>query len=70
VDNPDLGVDQKKQLLADLAKTTRSQVRARLGVEGTDSYLENGSMSWLNDVESGNAVSFDPVTDYITTRTP
>jgi hypothetical protein len=70
VDNPDLGVDQKKQLLADLAKTTRSQVRARLGVEGTDSYLENGSMSWLNDVESGNAVSFDPVTDYITTRSP
>jgi hypothetical protein len=67
VDNPDLGMDQKKQLLADLAKTTRSQIRTRLGDTAAEAYLKN-SMSWISKVESGNAVTFGEEGNSTSTR--
>ncbi len=57
LDNTNLGTDQKKQALADLAKKTRDQVRAALGTEAADVYLTSG-MSWLDNVGQGNAITF------------
>ena len=56
-DNANLGIDQKKQALVDLAKKTRDQVRASLGSEAAEVYLKNG-MNWLNSVEQGNILTF------------
>lgn len=53
-----LGMDQKKQALVDLANRTREQVRTRLGNEAADIYLKS-NMSWLKNVEQGNIVTFD-----------
>jgi hypothetical protein len=58
VDSPDLGAEQKKQALAALAQTTRSQIRARLGAAAAESYMKNHT-DWLTKVETGNAVTFD-----------
>lgn len=58
IDSPDLGVEQKKQTLAALAQTTRSQIRSRIGKAAADSYMKNNT-DWLTKVETGNAVTFD-----------
>lgn len=57
VDNPNLGVDQKKQMLAALAQSTRNQISARLGDAAADAYIKK-TASWLTSVESGSAVTF------------
>ena len=58
-DNPNLSVDQKKQSLADLANTTRDQVRTTLGAEAADAYFKNNGMPWIKELEKGNTVSFN-----------
>ncbi|MFA6959273.1 MAG: hypothetical protein WC205_00815 [Opitutaceae bacterium] len=55
--NENLGYDQKKQALVDLANRTRDQVRTRLGTEAADVYLKT-SMSWLNNLEQGSIPTF------------
>ncbi len=57
-DNPDLSIDQKKQALTALAKSTRDQVRTALGSEAADAYFKNNGMSWLQNLEQGNVVTF------------
>lgn len=49
--------DQKRQAFAALAQATRDQVRAALGDEAAGVYLAN-AMSWINQVEQGNVVTF------------
>lgn len=49
----------KKAALADLAATTRDQVRARLGNEGAEAYFKNNGMTWLKELEKGNTVTFN-----------
>ena len=62
-DNANLGTDQKKQALADLAKQTREQVRTSLGAEASEIYLKNG-MNWLNVVEQGQIITFSETGNY------
>lgn len=56
-DNKDIDYDQKVQLLADLVKKTREQVRTKLGDEGSEVFLKSG-MNWLDNVEKGNVIKF------------
>ena len=67
IDQLDLGVDQKKQALAALAKTTRDQIRARLGDEAAEVYMKN-STHWLTNVEQGQAVTFSDDGNNTSTR--
>ncbi|HTJ78726.1 MAG TPA: hypothetical protein VL357_06990 [Rariglobus sp.] len=57
-DNPNLSLDQKKQALADLAGSTRDQVRTALGAEAAEAYFKNNGMSWLQVLEKGNVITF------------
>jgi len=57
-DDKDIAYDQKIQLLADLGKKTREQVKTQLGVEGSEVFLKSG-MDWLNNLEKGNVIKFD-----------
>lgn len=48
----------KKEALVNLVAQTRDQVRAHLGTEVAAVYLKEDGMSWLTDVEEGNALTF------------
>jgi hypothetical protein len=66
-DNTNLGADQKKQALVDLAKQTREQVRTSLGAEASEVYLKN-SMNWINTVEQGQVITFSETGNYSGSR--
>ena len=48
---------EKKQALQDLAENMRSQVRAQLGDDVGDAYLQMPSMSWLQRVSNGASIA-------------
>jgi hypothetical protein len=57
--NTNLAMDQKKQALAELAESTRAQIRTRLGTEGADAYFKNNGMRWLKELDKGNTLNFN-----------
>lgn len=58
VDDATLTADQKRTALQSLAQTTRAQTLALLGPTAGQAYLKVQD-NWLNNVERGNAVTFD-----------
>ncbi len=59
-ENANLSDEQKKASFAALAANTRAQVASALGAEAAEAYFKNNGMRWLNEIEKGNVVSFDP----------
>jgi len=57
--NSNLAMEQKKQALAELAESTRAQIRTRLGTEGADAYFKNNGMRWLKELDKGNTINFN-----------
>ena len=58
--DPTLSADEKRQELQDLAETMQSQVRAQMGDEIGNAYLQTPGMSWLQRMGAGASSGFSP----------
>lgn len=67
--NTQFSSEQKQRALAELAQSTRNQVRTRLGAAGAEAYFKNGGMSWLQEIAEGNVVVFNTNDSHWATKT-
>ncbi|MEY4488799.1 MAG: hypothetical protein RIQ79_1307 [Verrucomicrobiota bacterium] len=59
LDDPQMPVADKKTALAALANSTRDQLRTTLGAVVADTFLANGGMNWITQLEQGTVVTFN-----------
>ena len=59
LDDAQLPAAEKKFALAALASSTRDQLRTTLGAVVADTFLANGGMNWISQLEQGTVVTFN-----------